>query len=134
MFGFAFDDTQRSMRDLLLEVKSYVGLQKRFLQLDLTEKLTVLLSGIAIAAICILLGSMILLYLTFALAHWIGEITGILAVGFLVIAIVIAILLAVIYTHRNKWIVQPLARMMVTLFINPDDEKSPDEPPADETK
>lgn len=123
MFGFAFDDTQRCMRELLLEVKSYLTLQKRFLQLDLTEKLTILLSAIAIAVICLMLGGMALFYLTFALAYWIGEVTGVLALGFLVIALALALLLAVVYYNRKRWIVQPLARMMVTLFINPDDEK-----------
>lgn len=123
MFGFAFDDTQRCMRELLLEVKSYLTLQKRFLQLDLTEKLTILLSAIAIAVICLMLGGMALFYLTFALAYWIGEVTGVLALGFLVIALALALLLALVYYNRKRWIVQPLARMMVTLFINPDDEK-----------
>lgn len=123
MFGFAFDDTQRCMRELLLEVKSYLSLQKRFLQLDLTEKLTILLSAIAIAVICLMLGGMALFYLTFALAYWIGEVTGVLALGFLVIALTLALLLALVYYNRKRWIVQPLARMMVTLFINPDDEK-----------
>ena len=123
MFGFAFDDTQRCMRELLLEVKSYLTLQKRFLQLDLTEKLTLLLSAIAIAVICLMLGGMALFYLTFALAYWIGEVTGVLALGFLVIALALALLLALVYYNRKRWIVQPLARMMVTLFINPDDEK-----------
>lgn len=123
MFGFAFDDTQRCMRELLLEVKSYLSLQKRFLQLDLTEKLTILLSAIAIAVVCVLLGGMALFYLTFALAYWIGEATGVLALGFLVIALVLAFALALVYFKRKAWIVQPLARMMVTLFINPDDQK-----------
>ncbi len=123
MFGFAFDDTQRCMRELLLEVKSYLTLQKRFLQLDLTEKLTILLSAIAIAVICLMLGGMALFYLTFALAYWIGEVTGVLALGFLVIALALALMLALVYYNRKRWIVQPLARMMVTLFINPDDEK-----------
>lgn len=107
-----------NFRILLTEVRRYLGLQKSYVMLDMADKLTVLLSTIAIAAICFVLGAIILFFLTFALALWIGRIMGNSALGFLCIAVVLAVLTGVAWCKRNEWIIQPLARLMARIFYN----------------
>ena len=68
-----FSDTQRQMQELLQETRSYVGLQKEVLVLETREKLSIILSRLAIAVVCLVLGGMVLLFFSFFLAYIIGE-------------------------------------------------------------
>ena len=115
---FSDGKNMESIQKLFLELKNYLTLQKKFLKLDTAEKLTVLLSAIAITAILLLLGSMILLYLTFALAYYLGDVMGSLPLGFSAIAVSLLLVLLFFYFNRKKYIIQPIARFMANLFIN----------------
>ena len=106
-----------NFRKLLQETKHYLNLQKEYALMDTADKLTVILSTVAISAICFVLCAMILFFLTFALAYWIGDLTGNLSLGFISISALLAIILLIAFKKRNAWVVQPLARMMVRLFV-----------------
>lgn len=111
------------IKDIILELKHYLNLQKKYLAIDTAEKTTALLSAVSIAAISILLGTIILLFGTFALAYWIGDMLNSLPLGFLSMAVIVALLLLLFYHKRNAWVVQPLARMAAKLFVDNDDEE-----------
>jgi hypothetical protein len=111
------------IKEIILEVKHYLNLQKRYLAIDAAEKTTVILSAVAIAAICLLLGAIILLFLTFALAYWIGSLLGSIPFGFLATSCIVALLLILFYCKRRAWITQPLARMMAQLFVDNKEEE-----------
>ena len=106
-----------NFRKLLQETKHYLNLQKEYALMDTADKLTVILSTVAISAICFVLCAMILFFLTFALAYWIGNLTGNLSLGCISISALLAIILLIAFKKRNAWVVQPLARMMVRLFV-----------------
>lgn len=112
------------IKEIILEVKHYLNLQKRYLAIDAAEKTTILLSAVAIAAICILLVTIILLFLAFALAYWIGNILNNLPLGFLAMACMVTFLLTLFYCKRKAWITQPLARMMAQLFLDNKEEEA----------
>lgn len=103
-------------RRLFKELGRYLRLQKRYWALDAADKLIVLLSTVAIAEVCFVLGAMILFFLTFTAAYWLGGLMGNLVLGFLSIAVVLALLLYIFYRKRASWVVVPLARMVVGLF------------------
>lgn len=107
-----------NFRKLLQEIKHYISLQKEYALMDTADKLTVILSTVAIAAVCFVLCAMILFFLTFALAYWIGDLTGSLSLGFICVSVFLALILLIAFANRNAWIIQPLARMMVRLFVN----------------
>lgn len=111
------------IKEIILEVKHYLNLQKRYLAIDAAEKTTVILSAVAIAAICLLLGAIILLFLTFALAYWIGSLLGSIPLGFLATSCIVTLLLILFYCKRRAWITQPLARMMAQLFVDNKEEE-----------
>ena len=110
------------IREIILEVKHYLNLQKKYLAIDAAEKTTIILSAVAIAAICILLGAIILLLGTFALAYWIGDLLNSLPLGFLAMACIVTLLFILFYCKRKAWIIQPLARMMAQLFVENNEE------------
>ena len=111
------------IKEIILEVKHYLNLQKKYLAIDAAEKTTVILSAVAIAAICILLGAIILLFCTFALAYWIGDLLNNLPLGFLSTGLIVVLILLLFYCKRKAWIIQPLARMMAQVFLDNNDEE-----------
>ena len=66
---FATDKTIDSLQALFTEVKHYVDLQKDYVKLDITHKLTVLLSTLILILILVVLGMIALFYLSFTLAY-----------------------------------------------------------------
>lgn len=113
-----------SMQKLFLEFKNYLELQKKFVMLDAAEKLTVLLSALAVGAVVLVLSAILLLFATFALAYYLGDLLHSLPLGFAIIAAALCVILVFFYVNRNKFVIQPLARLMADLFIN---ENSTDE-------
>ena len=110
-----------SIGKLLLEFKKYLELQKEFVKLDATEKMTVILSAILIVTVLLLLGSIILLFLTFALAYYLGDVLGSLSLGFGLISAFILLLTVIFYLNRNRMVIQPMARFMTKLILTKED-------------
>lgn len=110
-----------SIRKLIREMRHYLALQREYAMMDTADKLTSILSAVAIATVCLLLCSMIFFFLALALAVWIGTLAGSLLWGFVGVAALVLLVLAVVWWQRDAWIVQPLARMMIRLFVTKDD-------------
>lgn len=111
------------LQSLWKEIKNYLELQKQYIMMDTAEKLTVLLSAVATAAVCLTFGAMALFFLLFALASWFGQMIGNMFVGFLVMGILLLLLMFIAYAKRQQWIIQPLSRLVVGLFINEEEEE-----------
>ena len=110
-----------SIGKLLLEFKKYLELQKEFVKLDATEKMTVILSASLIVTVLLLLGSIVLLFLTFALAYYLGDVLGSLSLGFGLISAFILLLTVIFYLNRNRMVIQPMARFMTKLILTKED-------------
>ena len=110
-----------SIGKLLLEFKKYLELQKEFVKLGATEKMTVILSAILIVTVLLLLGSIVLLFLTFALAYYLGDVLGSLSLGFGLISAFILLLTVIFYLNRNRMVIQPMARFMTKLILTKED-------------
>ena len=110
-----------SIGKLLLEFKKYLELQKEFVKLDATEKMTVILSALLIVTVLLLLGSIVLLFLTFALAYYLGDVLGSLSLGFGLISAFILLLTVIFYLNRNRMVIQPMARFMTKLILTKED-------------
>lgn len=119
---FSSNKNIESIGRLFLEFKKYLELQKEFIKLDAAEKLTVTLSTILIVAVLLLLGSIVLLFLTFALAYYLGDALGSLPVGFGIIAALVLLLTVIFYVNRNRMVIQPLARFMINLIITKEED------------
>lgn len=104
------------MQDLLLETRSYVGLQKKMVLLETRNKLSFILSRLAIAAVCLVLGGMVLLFFSFFLAYIIGQALNNIALGFAIVAAIVLLLLAIFWLMRGQWVVRPISTMMYNLF------------------
>ncbi len=113
---FSNEQTNERMTQLFEEGRRYFALQKDYLSLQSVETLTRLFTAIALTAIIILIGFLVVLFGSFALAYWLGDILDSAVLGFAIIAGVLFLCALLVYTNRNAWIIQPTTRFLVSLF------------------
>lgn len=83
---FADDRSIENLQQLFVEFKKYLKLQKEYTKLEITEKLSILLSALVLLSVVIILGMVALFYLSFALAYILDPLVGGLMVSFSIIA------------------------------------------------
>ena len=115
---FSTDKTIDNLQALFTEVKHYVDLQKDYVKLDITHKLTVLLSTLILILILVVLGMIALFYLSFTLAYILEAHVGGLMNSYAIITLGILCLGGLIYGFRQRLIVQPLTRFLANLLLN----------------
>ena len=103
---------------LFLQLRDYLRLQRENAAMGAAEGLTVVLSAVAIGFVVINLVLAVLLLLGFALAYWLGDLLGCDALGFVIVAGIMALLGMVFWFKRKCWITNPIARLMVTVFMS----------------
>ena len=112
------DETAESLKPLKDRIAKCIDLYA-----EAVEKVTRLLSAVAVAVVCLMLGAMVLFFALYALAWWAGALLGSVATGFIIVAVLLMVMAIVFYCHRQQWVVQPLARLMAGLFLDNDYEE-----------
>jgi len=114
MFGLPSKD---DLQQLFAECKRYIDLQKDYAKLDLTEKLTILLSRLILVVALLILGMMVLFYLSFTLAYLLEPLVGSLKWSFAIISALLLILFGVVYFFRKPLIVNPVVNFVGNLLL-----------------
>ena len=73
---FTDDKSIENIQQLFAEFKKFLVLQKEYTKLELTEKLTILLSTLIMILVLTILGMVALFYLLFALAYVLEPLVG----------------------------------------------------------
>lgn len=120
---FANDKSIENFQQLLLEVKKYIELQKEYTKLELTEKLTVLLSTLTTVLILIILGMVALFYLLLGFAYILEPLVGGLKISFIIIAGICVLLIVAVMVFRKKLIISPMVNFLARLFLNDSEKK-----------
>lgn len=115
---FSNEQTTAQMSQLFEEARQWWGLQKQYVGLQATEVLTRLFTAIALWGVLILVGSMVLLFGSFALAFWLGGLLDSTTLGFCIIALVLLLAVMLVYANRRSWILVPITRFMVNLLVS----------------
>ena len=97
--------------------KKYCSLQFNYAKLTFAEKLVVLLSGIAIAAICFMLASFMILLLSFALVDMLKTVVSPIW-AYIIVSAIFVLMIAIIIIFRRSLIVNPISRFISKLFFN----------------
>lgn len=114
---FSNDQNIETLQQLFVEVKKYLSLQKKYTQLEIAEKLTVLLSTLILVLIVIILSMVALFYISFTFAYWLAPVFGSIMASFALITTVIILLIIAVITFRKKLIINPMAKFIASLFI-----------------
>lgn len=115
---FASDKSIKSLRQLFIEFRTYLELQKQYTKLEIAEKLTALLSMLILMLLAAMLGMMALFYLSFALAFILAPWTGGFIASFVLVSCMHIILVALLVAFRKKWIINPMANFLARLFLD----------------
>lgn len=116
--GGMIDDNNDYGR-LWKDLKKYVDLNVDYLKVASTEKLTIILSSMAVIAVIMILGGIALFYISFSCVYLIKEWVGSEALAYLIVGAAMIVLLYVVYLMRVRLIVNPIARFLSKLFLNP---------------
>ena len=118
---FADDRSIENLQQLFVEFKKYLKLQKEYTKLEITEKLSILLSALVLLSVVIILGMVALFYLS--LAYILDPLVGGLMVSFSIIAAFHLLLVLLVITFRKKLIINPMVNFIAGLFFENDNEK-----------
>lgn len=97
--------------------KRYGCMQFDYAKLTFAEKLVILLSGIAVAAVCFILASFLVLLLSFALIDVLKEEMSSFWAYLIVSGVFILMIVATII-FRRQLIVNPISRFITKLFFD----------------
>ena len=110
-------------RQLLLEAKKFFSLEWNYTKLTAVEKLTILLSAIAVVAVVVIIGAFALAYVANTLVTLLGEAMGSVWGANLIVAVLLIGLLVTVLAFKQKLIVDPIARFITKLFLNHDENE-----------
>ena len=82
------------------------------------EQIVIVISGLTILSTLFFLFGLFLVFLTFGIAFYIGNLLGNYAWGFLILAGFYMLLGILIYIKRKQWIVNPVVRMLEMIFYS----------------
>lgn len=115
---------------LVATVTRYIKLLIEDTRLNAAEKLTQLLSAVALCSILVTIALVMLVFISLGVSMLITESLG-MHWAFLIVAAVYAVLIAVIYLCRESLFVNPIARFISRLIITPPEKsQNNDDKPA----
>lgn len=115
---FIDENNIQNIRQLVRELKAYIEMQKEYTRLELTEKLTILFSTLIFIIAIILLGMVVLFYLSFSFAYMIAPYVGGLIGSYAIIAGIMLLFILIVVLFRKKLIINPIANFLANLFLN----------------
>ncbi|MBO7553779.1 MAG: phage holin family protein [Bacteroidaceae bacterium] len=121
LFG---DKSNESIQQLISEAKTYLDLQKDYIRLEMTEKLTILLSTLILVLIMVVLGMVALFYFSFTLAYVLAPFVGGLMVSFGLITLFLVLVILFIYYKRERLIVSPMVNFLAKIFLKDKTEEN----------
>ena len=102
--------------------KSYFKLQYDYSKLSVAEKLSILLSRVALVAVILLVCTCILFQLSGALVDALTYATGSAWIANLIVAGILLVLILVAIAFRMQLVVNPITRFITKLFYSSDNE------------
>ena len=111
------DKNVENIGQLIELLKHYLGLQAEYVKLDVIDKVVRLLTAAALAIIFILLIIAVMMFLSFAVAYWLGQHVG-MAPAFCIVGGFHLLLLILFFLFHEKWIERPLVHFLANLFLS----------------
>ena len=111
------DKNVETIAQLVEVLKHYLGLQKEYIKLDVIDKVVRLLTAAALAVIFFLLIIAVMLFLSFAFAHWLSTFVG-TPLAFLLVAVLHLLLLLLVIAYRKPWIEKPLVKFLAGILMS----------------
>ena len=115
------NEKSNSFQAVIDSLRRLVTMQLGYARLTAAEKFTVLLSTIAFYSMAVALGTLILIFLSIGLGHLLAD-TGIGKYAYFIVAGLYVVLFVLLFVMRKRLIINPVARFMSRLFVDPPKE------------
>lgn len=120
-----YTQTETAVRSLFASLRRLATGAADSLRLSLAERLTLLFSAIAVAAIAVILGTAVLVFSSIGAAHMLASLTP--HGAYFIVAGFYALLLVLLFVFRRRLIVDPVCRLVTRLIVPPPASASPAE-------
>lgn len=107
---------ENSMAELWEDAKSYLNLRLDYYKLTAADKLTMILGLLAMGLVCVLLGTVLLFFISLAVVQFIAPYTG-LGWAYMIMGGVSLLLIVLVLTLRVPLILNPLARFISKVIL-----------------
>ncbi len=114
---FSSDRNIETLHGLLADMKRYVELRVKYVQLDFVSKMTVLAAAFILGAILFMLLMIVILFLSYACARAMAPALGGMPAACAVVALFYAVVALLVYACRKKLIINPVANFLGQLFL-----------------
>ena len=111
------DDMHNSFYDLKEDVKEYVENRITLTKLHVVESLSKLSAGFAVKLGVLYLLFFALIFISLALAFFLGSLFESNTLGFTLVALVYLLLALIFYGMRHKWVEKPIIKNYINLFF-----------------
>ena len=111
------------LEKLLLELKKNIELRGELFKLDLTDKLTRILSSFLLILFLSILGLIVIFNVSFALAFALDSYLNDLVVSFAIVGGIFFVLALCIYWMRKRLITQPIVNFLARIILEKDTKK-----------
>jgi cell division protein FtsW (lipid II flippase) len=108
------------------EFKEYMNLRMKLMRFSIAEKMANASANFTAILIFTALFSLMFLFLSLALAFYIGEKYHSYSKGFLIMGIIYFVVLIVILVLKKYIIINPIRNKMIVNFLNPKEEEKKD--------
>lgn len=115
---FADDKSIENIQQLFIEFKKYLELQKEYTKLEITEKLSILLSTLILVLLVVILSVVVLFHLSFTLVYVLAPLVGGLIASYALIACFHILLIVLLVLFRKKLIINPTVKFIAGLFLD----------------
>ena len=112
------ENNRSNISNLADTIKRLLSLHLDYARLTASEKLTVILSTMAIYAIVAVLATLALVFLTLGVGHLLAT-TIAPHFAYLIVAGFYIVVLAVVFFFRKQLFIDPIARFISKLFVKP---------------
>lgn len=104
------------------KAETYVRTNIEIARLKATDKVSDVVSVLALRLVFVFLALLIILMLNFGLALYLSECVGASYAGFFIVALFYLVLVALVYAFRKPWIKQPIKDAVISNLLDENDE------------
>lgn len=113
------------MQELFEDLKKYLATGTRYAKVEFVSKMTSLVSALILLLLLFMLGSVVVLFLSYTFGLFLANYVGGQAAAFGIVALIYVCVAVLVYANRKKLIVNPLAAFLAHLFLT--DKQDEDE-------
>ena len=109
-------DSPKTLTSLWAEARAYFENNIEYARLTAAEKIAVLLTSMAVAAVLGVLGCLIFFFLSMAVIYWLATVMP-TALAYALMGALYVVAFILIFVFRKQWLINPIARFVSKVIL-----------------